>query len=429
GVITRLQVGEPDEQIAYYKGINTGASENDLDLTKYPAGYLYAPVSASMGCPKSLTKYPLYKAMNRLYTQHNKIAEDREPDYFSFQFNGKAGMFILNPSTGTGTSLGDTKMKITFITDTTMATGDSNGIRTTITAFSIQDVDGLIYTFSIHGLSRVLEQQFCDANATRPKTQPTFNGGYTYYQSGFIDPQYVNPWIIDSWYLSSIKDPLTGREVKFSYTPHSITNNNDIGISYNHGDNSHVKNYAVLTRKTSITMDQDISGISYPDGHAVVFHYGAAERADLPGEYPLTSVDITYDGRYLSEYDLGTTYFILNRYGTPVSPDEKSAARLCLHSVTKIGVDLKASSPSYVFDYYIGNADSTDDFVPPPFFYAKDIWGYYNGHASVAADGSAIPKNSTILKLPFLQLVGLCFYRENDTSLVLNPKEGYAENG
>ncbi|TAM94748.1 MAG: hypothetical protein EPN39_16770 [Chitinophagaceae bacterium] len=429
GVITRLQVGEPDDQKAYYKGIQSNAKEQDGDVTKYPAGYLYAPVSASMGCPKALTMYPLYKGVNQIYAQHNIIAEDREPDYFSFQFKGKAGMFILNPSTGTGISLGDTKMKITFTTDTTMATGDSNGIRTTITAFTIQDVDGLIYTFSLHGLSRVLQQQFCNREGTRPETQPAFKGGYTYYRSGFVDPQYVNPWVINSWYLSSIKDPLTGREVKFSYTSHSITNNNDIGITYNHGDNSHVKSYVILTRNTSMSVTQDISGISYPDGHAVVFHYGAAERADFPGEYPLASVDITYDGRYLSEYDLKTSYFILKRYGTPVSPEEKSAARLCLRSVTKVGVDMKAQSPPYIFDYYMGNADSTNDFVPPPFFYAKDIWGYYNGNASVAADGSAIPMNRSILKLNFLQLVGLCFYHENDTSVVLNPKAGYAENG
>jgi hypothetical protein len=432
GVITRLQVGEPDDQKAYYKGIQSGAKEQDGDVTKYPAGYLYAPVAATMGCPQALTKYPLYKAINQIYAQHNTIAEDRELDYFSFQFNGKAGMFVLDPATGTGMPLGDTKMKITFVTDTTMATGDSNGIRTTITSFSIQDVNGLIYTFGTngaHGLSRVLQQQFCDPNATRPKTQPTFKDSHIYYQSGFENSRYVNPWVIDSWYLTQIRDPLTGRTVQFSYTPHTITNNNDIGIMYNEGDNSHVKSYVILTRRTSITVARDISGISYPDGHAVIFHYGAGERADLPGEYPLASVDITYEGRFLSEYDLKTSYFILKRYGTPVSTYERSVARLCLRSVTKVGVDLKASSPPYLFDYYMGNADSADDFVPPPFFYAKDIWGYFNGNASVSWDGSAIPLNDSILQLNFNQLRGLCFYHENDTGVVLNPKAGYAENG
>ncbi|TAN15355.1 MAG: hypothetical protein EPN37_09550 [Chitinophagaceae bacterium] len=426
GAITRLQVGEPDDQKAYYKGIQSGAKEQDGDITKYPAGYLYAPVSASMGCPNALTKYPLYKAKNTLYKQHNIIAEDREQDYFTFQFNGKAGLFVLDPSTNTGISLGDSKMKISFQTDTTMATGNYNGIRTTITSFTIQDVDGLIYKFTEHGMTKTLQQRFCNADATRPLTQPTFKDSRVYDQAGFVnDSLLINPWVINSWYLKEIDDPFTGRKVVFNYIIRNVDNNADISIATNQGNES----YVLLSRRTSIATQPEISSITYPDGHNVIFNYSPAERADMPGEYPLASMDITYNGRYLSEYDLKTSYFISKRYGIPVSDDEQRVARLCLRSVTKVGVDLEASSPPYLFDYYMGNADSADDFVPPPFFYAKDVWGYFNGNNSVAWNGAAIPLNIPITGLNYNELKGLCFLNQNTSGVVLNPKPDYAENG
>ena len=76
-----------------------------------------------------------------------------------------------------------------------------------------------------------------------------------------------------------------------------------------------------------------------------------------------------------------TTYFILNRYGKPVSDYQKSVARLCLKSVKKIGIDLKEDSPPYIFNYFTGSNDA-NDIVPPPFAYKKDMWGFYNGELS-----------------------------------------------
>src|SRR5258705_7808316 len=57
GVITRMQVGEPDDQYP----------RNVSDNSKYPAGILFAPFSSTKGCPNALTKYPLYKKKNQLY--------------------------------------------------------------------------------------------------------------------------------------------------------------------------------------------------------------------------------------------------------------------------------------------------------------------------------------------------------------------------
>jgi len=48
--------------------------------------------------------------MNQIYAQHNITVQDRQPDYFTFQFNGKSGIFIIDSSKGgIGQPIGDTK--------------------------------------------------------------------------------------------------------------------------------------------------------------------------------------------------------------------------------------------------------------------------------------------------------------------------------
>jgi len=207
GVITRMQVGEPDDQVAY--GLT-----DPTDVTKYPSGILYATIHAYNGCPNALTKYPLYKKQNQVYSQHNLIAEDKQLDYFTFQFNGKAGMFVLDPTDiGNCKSLGDTKMKITFQEDGAMIT---QGIRTKITSFTIQDVDGLTYKFSTHGLAKALAMGYCDVSLNQLQHLPKFRNLRVFQQTGFDN--LPNPWIINDWYLSEIDDPLTNRKILFKYT-------------------------------------------------------------------------------------------------------------------------------------------------------------------------------------------------------------------
>jgi hypothetical protein len=150
GVISRMQVGEPDDQQAF-----GGTAGGDQDISRYPNGFLYAQVPVINGCPSALTKYPIYGGRNQIYTQHNEIVQDRQQDYFAFQFNGKSGIFVVDTANGgVGQQLGDSRMIIKFQIDPLLYI---QGIRTTITSFTIQDVDGLIYKFSQHGLTQVLQ--------------------------------------------------------------------------------------------------------------------------------------------------------------------------------------------------------------------------------------------------------------------------------
>lgn len=422
GVISRMPLGEPDDQKGY-------GNETESDLTKYPDGILYSYSSnpPEKGCPTALSRYPIYGSKNQKYKQHNAVAVDKQLDYFSFQFNGKSGMFVLNPGLGGGCNmLQDSKMKITFETD-----GNMQDIRTTIKSFTIQDVNGLIYRFRVHGLTKVLESKYCDKYVAQTQDQPNFKSGDVYYQSGFENPDYVRPWMIENWYLDEIEDPLTHRKVIFHYDIEEIlTIMGGAELSY---DSWH--NYVIVTYKKSIEKVKLLTSVDCPDGHKVVFNY-KKDRQDLPNDKALTSVDVTYttpdknnipETRYLSRHVLNTSYFILNRYGTPSTVLEKKMARLCLRSVKKIGPDLKEDAQPYSFDYYMGGSGGIDDYVPPPFCVSHDIWGYYNGNESSGYNGEYISPLLSYSNLGFQQLRGLCYLRS--TGVVLNPKDNYAKNG
>ena len=134
-----------------------------------------------------------------------------------------------------------------------------------------------------------------------------------------------------------------------------------------------------------------------------------------------------------------TTYFVFNNYGTPVTHAQRIAARLCLRSVTKLGVDLKEDEPPYVFDYFLGS-NASEDFVPPPFYYVKDVWGFYNGNSvnNIRPDAN-IPiytKELTDIsaqlynQLNFTQLSALCFKLATGATYTYPTiKAGYAKNG
>jgi YD repeat-containing protein len=279
--------------------------------------------------------------------------------------------------------------------------------------------------FALQGLTKVLKTEYCDENYNYKQTQPKFKNGKVYYQAAFEDASIVNPWVVGSWHLTEIEDALTHRKIFFNYAMRNINAYAGEDISYNVTN----KDYGIVSRRKSITQTPEISSVVYPDGHTVTVNYGNA-RIDLNGALAISSVDITYQGRYLSKYELKTSYFILNRYGTPVTDYEKRVARLCLRSVKKIGVDLKEDTPPYIFDYYTGSS-APDDFVPPPFSYAKDNWGFFNGRNTKGywyeEDFSLTANVNTLKNYNYIR--GLCYMRTGVSGVFLNAKNGYAKNG
>lgn len=447
GSISRMQAGEPDDQKAF------GSTAYD-DLTKYPNGYLYTPADAltgypypdyetNVGCPTSLKRYPLFRWENQLYKNDNTTTADREQDRFAFQINGRSGIFVLSkngPNGDVGILTEDSKLKVSFTRNEAMATNNGTGIRTTISAFTITDENGVIYRFDKYELTKVLTTRYCDISTTRVINQPTFGTNNVYYETAFDYPE-INPYVINTWYLSQITDGLTGRTVTINFNIPAV-GTGDIatgaGVSLSHVA---TKDYAIISYNRSKTNTPTIASISCQDGHLLNFNYSSADRIDLPGYKSLSSIDISYNGRPLSRYQFNSVYFILNRIGMPSNNFQKSVARLCLQSVKKYGVDLKDEEPPYRFEYYTGsNSISTDpneqtlgmleDIVPPPFFHLKDIWGYYNGNNSVDYNGvNPVPVNTPLSQLNNTQIKGLCFMRSGSSSVALNPKAAYAKNG
>lgn len=413
GVITRMPVGEPDDQKP-----RDGAVE---DVNKYPPGFLYNSRPITDGCPIALRKYPLFGDKNHVYKQHNSVAADRELDRFAFQFNGRSGIFILDKNTNKGVSLEDTRIKIWF--DKREDMDALHRVRTSIYAFYIQDENGLTYKFTRLETTEMMRTSFCDANKVARFTQPEFKGGRVYHEASFPDPSIANPNVINSWYLTEIEDALTNRKITFSYVNRNIDHDAGAGLSF------YVeKNYTIISHARSKTSTPVITAIDFPDGHQITFNYGRP-RVDLKGDYALASVDVKYYGSYLSKFQLVTSYFIRNRYGTPSGAYQERSARLCLLAVKRFGINVSAEDKPYQFDYYTGSS-AADDIVPPPFFHIKDIWGYYNGDNSRAHNGSSvIPLNKSITELSNDELKGLCFLRFDATPPVLNAKSGYAKNG
>jgi len=423
GSVVRLQNGEPDDQKPRE---GTGYS----DLTKYPPGYLYDTRNATEGCPGALTRYPIFRGKNEIYKQHNQVAADRELDHFAFQINGRSGMFILAKGIGeNAVFLGDTKMKVWYTKNETQAASLQS--RTTITAFYIQDENGLIYKFSQLELTKVLRTEYCNPDLTNRHKAPLFKSGRTYHEKGFDDNTTVNPYVINGWHLTEIEDVMTHRKITFTYQTQSINAQYAGSLSFNRKTvaiTGEWMGYTTVTHTTSISHTPVISAINLPDGYKVQFNYKDEERFDLKGAKALSSIDVTYNGRFLSKHQLSTAYFIKNRIGKPTTEFQKRQSRLCLRSVKKITVDLSDEELPYEFDYYTGSS-AADDFVPSPYAPFKDIWGFFNGDNSKGYFNTAISLDKTEAELTHSELMGLCFIRFGQSVPVLNAKPGYAKNG
>ena len=441
GAIFRTQVGQPDDQKPR-EGTNN-------DLSKYPAGYLYSTNNPVNGIPERAVHYPIYENSNQRYRPANEVADDKEIDRFTFYFNGRSGSFILNKGIGTssdfGITIGDSKLKIWFEKDETLI---QQGIRTSITAFYIQDENSLIYKFRKHSISKLLTRRNTQSSLDYPVPQQPYSFGSVNYESDFDEnhssPTFVtgNPYVINGWYLTEIEDPIAQKKILFTYESRQITNSVGQDVQTirtligNYSNFSADQWYVKVTNKVSNTVTPYISKIVFHDGYQVDFLYNKDKpRVDLNGDFPLSSIDIKLNQRNVSKYSLNTTYFLLNNYASDVIDNQRKYARLCLRSIQRTGVDLKEAEKPISFDYYLGSTSTNDDIVPPPFCSLKDIWGYFNGNMANSINSSTPPitYNSSIYELSYQQLRSLCFiYYGNSMGYSLNYntiKQNYAKNG
>jgi len=382
GVITRLQAGEPDDQQP--KDVN----DPSYGIIRYPAGFLYNQESTSQGCPAAMADYPIYTSENVVYSEKNSIKADREQDYFNFQINGRTGVFILDKANRTQAQvLGDSKLIVRY-EESDMT---SQGIRTTISTFTIQDENGLIYRFSKRGLTKILKNKSADLvtmnsagnaySATSPAQYFFFN---SVNQEAMFDelPQQANPFVVNNWYLSEIEDVLNHKKIFFSYVTRNIDTYTGRVFTYlqnlQTGNN---QQYITALYKRSLTTDFSLSQISFPDGYNVNFGYSTDERSDIKGGYALHSITVNFQSSVVFNYILVQQYLgqiLANR-----------PTRLYLSQIKRYGFD-NNNYESTSFEYYTNSGSGTaDDFIPPLYFEFKDAWGYYNGdHDGVDPNGT-----------------------------------------
>jgi hypothetical protein len=460
GVIMRIQNGEPDDQVERNTGVNhlwieshVGGSWNWAGWRNYPNGYLYNPY-VGQGCNVGVNYHPTFKDPT-VIKQFNKILSDTEQDKFVFKVAGRYAVFVIpknrQGSNGMVNVIGESRIKVDF-TETNQT---AEGIRTTISKFTVITDDGIKYTF-----------------AEKSKTWLTrFIGPENPAQDGFSVNTFNAEWlnldehyfVINAWHLSEIENQNTGAKIAFQYsedffnfeTSRSITHNLNLNKSteetghnnqiengrnlynylnvgnnaiYSSWDNSYINslNHATTTiyRNRNVSYQKKPYKIFFPDKSVITFNYfgiGNA-RKDVWAAFALESIEHKQKNQELiGGYDFKYGYFFKNSirpFNGSFTSAEAPFARLCLLEFQKKTNEIDdAIEPGYKFEYHLGSTASVDDFVPARNYLAQDHWGYYNG------DYSGLPLNENHHHLSELQ------YYYAVLPAFRKPKAGYAKNG
>ncbi len=464
GFITRMQNGEPDDQMKYEPPGSSFSADKDYAsavrqvLKNYPNGFLYNPYTG-MGCNAGLNYYPVF-SKQKVYKELNVVASDMEQDKFYFNMNGRSGVFVIGKDLK-ATTLGDARINIDLTT--TDMTGQ--GIRTRINKFTVTTEDGIKYTFDKLGLTHICRYKYSTRNKNGewyPIEGDPDDGSYAINRFwGYkLDPD-ERPYIVNTWFLSEIENPNTGQKIIFNYqdiqtdvisatsVDHSRTlnkggvnkpkkytksgrdafhwlQNPETAISVSWDENLLNKFKAGPTSvfyNRSVTLSKRLTSITLPNGGGISFTYSTTTRADLQGENALEKISYTINGTQARSYNLTYGYFFKNNirpYNTNFSGYETKFARLCLLSIQKMGNgEDDATEPPYKFSYYTGSTQSADDIIPARNFLAQDHWGYYNGSNSRLS----LTEDHDFLSQETSQ------YFKTVLAKNKNAKTGYAKNG
>lgn len=418
GAITRIQNGEPDDQ--KFVDLNTIITLPDrkdklvygLELNVkvnhyYPNGYLYTDVSPSTSITDKVTYNPLFP-LHVFREQYKPNSEDREQDLFVFRFNGQTGKFVIGKDRSV-LLLEDRKLKVEF-TETDM-TGLK--IRTRINKFKITDETGIEYIF---------DEMEVDDNLI-----PGYNteiGGFSGNEMTGTADQPTK--VVSKWFLTEIKNPLTGKKVTISYTTCEM----DL-----YGAKTAVRQiqpdlstqYSENIRRTKAAAKK-INYILTPDNQKVQFNYSNIERIDLNDDYPLQNISVYQNDIFKYGYNFKYGYLLkkeIKNLDYSFQSAELRYARLCLKSISRVekqGLELSPHLFEYhlIHPYYDENYDYMQRGTPARFTYAADYWGYNNGEFGMEdADGKWL-YHTTIGPQQVFPMLGLI-------KKVVYPEGGYLE--
>lgn len=423
GAIFRKQNGEPDDQNsigafplipnANQRGFNEQIAVYDEDYQSipwtgdpysryyidnyYPNGFMYSEFPLDMvdnnnplqySAPRELALLPRFKSnMDKKWGLSRRALTDRQQDVFIYSFNGVSGEFVIGKD---GNPLLINDSKVIIEKSTSDLTGQN--IRTRINSFTIKDVTGTIYKFSAYELSEVM------------KFKEISSEGSTSFRKIKSSGEPTGKYTIQKWLLTEIINPATQEKIVFEYEDYDIDIIYNKTPTYQNTVGQTVESVQIYEERARGKLKR-LKNILLPDGHKIQFFYNTSlNRVDVPNDYPLAQVKITYNNEDAVTYNLNYGYFLkkqIKNYTDPIDESDKRFARLCLTSVQKTGTNL--FEPAYEFSYYTG-IESSDpkDIVPPFDCMAQDGWGYYNGNSLINNDDPNPSKETlrTLLKNP-----------------------------
>lgn len=354
GMIVRRTIGEPDDQIAgTYDGIKFG------DGYLVPAINRLNPISPRAGFMPLVSN----AGGNVDYQPDFDVLRDLQQDIFEFQFGGRTGRFIVSDD-GRVLPLDNSKLKIQKLE---LRSIEENYCITTIGGFIITDESGIRYTFLAAERSNLI-----------------INRNGTYKASGGVkitmpDNQVSQYSTRNTWYLTEIKDPFSGKRIGLTYTDYNL----DYLVGYEATFTNSVINGVGKQGGQSIQprfsgVRKRLSEISFPDNQTKVsFVYNDVDMADLPGEKAMKQILVKRDTEVISGYQFGYEYFFKDStkpWGYTFTAAEQKYARLSLKTVQKVG-KFNIADPPYVFTY---NNKLGAKGIPGRTLGSRDHWGYCN---------------------------------------------------
>lgn len=426
GFISREQIGEPDDQkqrTSYPEVYFFPQTQQDYNTQQtnfanyvanyYPNGYLYSEYSPA-DVITNAGAYSLLKPGAILAPQ--KYLADRQQDVFTFNMNGRVGKFMI----GKDHSIlflneKDNKLKLTPTFDETLI---NQNIRTTLSAFTITDENGIQYIYQDMELSEVIKYiqpvvySSTDGTASSAPIYPALTYGVVFspITSSSCSTSAGQPLVAlkgvrtgqytcNKWVLTKIINPVTSNTLQFTYlTEQLVTDANHVVTATTSGSQCSIN----ITVNAISIKTKKLTSIYNQYGDKVEFVYGAI-RQDLQGDYVLSKVNFYKNSVLVSDVAFSYGYFYQNTiqsFSAIYTAQQMPYLRLCLLQLQKEGLNSLKEAP-YKFDYYtcINSADvgaaNTSDIVPPKFTVFKDGWGYYNW-ASKGFGSLPIPANGGI---------------------------------
>jgi len=284
-----------------------------------------------------------------------------------------------------------------------MSDMSGSNIRTRIAQFTITDENGIQYIFKDLELGYVTAfddvRQVLDENAnSNIFNLPSLNPGLLSYSNSGINVvlgKANGQYVVNKWYLSQIVNPLTGKQITFTYSSFNedILTDKSIQIATTSSEAGNVNVYWQRNKVQGLRL----SSVKLSNTESLNFLYSPSPRIDLPGDNALSQVQVMYNNSFVYGWTFGYSYFdgvdgaVLRNPTDTYTSDEKLWSRLCLTTVQKMGQN-GFGDPPYRFYYNLGGDNGVGvDVVPPMFSIYQDHFGYYNAGRFLSSPSEGSP--------------------------------------